>query len=318
MPDLVPLNTIFSVEYGNKLDKNKLKPSTNGVNFISRSSNRLGIDGQVKLIENVEPYESGAITVTLGGTYLLSAFVQPATFYTAQNIKVLRPLGAMTFNEKIFYCMAIAHNRFRYTSHGREANKTLNSILVPRFDDLPKWVNDTAIAMPDAFSSSGSMPALPLDFSNWKEFCFQELFEISRGIGPRKKSMTSDGTTPLVTSTDANNGWTGFTLVEPTHQAGVITVNRNGSVGEAFYQPKAFTSTEDVHIFKPKFDMNEQVALFLTTLIRRERYRFGYGRKWGLGRMNESVIRLPFTDSGDPDWHFMANYIKSLPYGSSI
>jgi hypothetical protein len=64
--------------------------------------------------------------------------------------------------------------------------------------------------------------------------------------------------------------------------------------------------------------MSKYTALFLTTLIRRERYRFSYGRKWGLARMNESVIRLPVTASGAPDWGYMESYIKALPFSASI
>ena len=49
----------------------------------------------------------------------------------------------------------------------------------------------------------------------------------------------------------------------------------------------------------------------MTTLIRLEKFRFNYGRKWGLERMKESVIKLP-TQNGKPDFEFMESYIKSL------
>jgi type I restriction enzyme M protein len=53
-------------------------------------------------------------------------------------------------------------------------------------------------------------------------------------------------------------------------------------------------------------------------LIRKEKYRFSYGRKWHLGRMNESLIKLPVTDKGQPDYPFMENYIKTLPYSKQL
>ena len=34
---------------------------------------------------NIEPYDEGLITVSLGGSFLLSSFVQPKKFYTAQE-----------------------------------------------------------------------------------------------------------------------------------------------------------------------------------------------------------------------------------------
>jgi hypothetical protein len=106
--------------------------------------------------------------------------------------------------------------------------------------------------------------------------------------------------------------------MKPCHAGNTLGVNRNGSVGEAFYQPRAFCSTEDVHIFTPKFQMNPFIALFLTTIIRRERYRFGYGRKWGIERMKRSRIKLPVRDNGIPDWKYMERYIMSLPFSSQL
>src|SRR4051812_22086417 len=84
-------------------------------------------------------------------------------------------------------------------------------------------------------------------------------------------------------SSDQNNGWTGFTTASPIHNGNTIGVNRNGSVAEAFYQPLPFCSTEDVHIFTPRFPMTKYAALFLATLIKKEKFRFNYGRKWGIG-----------------------------------
>lgn len=134
------LNELFVPSYGTKLDLNKMTVVDNedkdAVNFVSRTSKNLGVVAKVKRIPNKEPYPAGLITVTLGGTYLLSSFVQPMPFYTAQNIIVLTPIMKMSFEEKIFYCMCIAENRFKYVSHGREANRTL------KFLDLPDKVPD--------------------------------------------------------------------------------------------------------------------------------------------------------------------------------
>lgn len=64
--------------------------------------------------------------------------------------------------------------------------------------------------------------------------------------------------------------------------------------------------------------MNPYVAMFICALIRAEKFRFSYGRKWHLVRMKESIIRLPATSTGEPDWAFMESYVKSLPYSKSI
>jgi hypothetical protein len=58
--------------------------------------------------------------------------------------------------------------------------------------------------------------------------------------------------------------------------------------------------------------------MFLCTLIKQEKYRFGYGRKWGIDRMKKTEIRLPMDQNGKIDWLYIDNYIKSLPYSSQI
>ncbi len=100
-----------------------------------------------------------------------------------------------------------------------------------------------------------------------------------------------------------------------------ISLSYNDSVGEAFYQPNPFWSTDDVNVlyFRKQngAEFNKYVALFVCTVLRQEKYRYCYGRKWILESMNETIIRLPSKDNR-PDWEFMENYMKSLPYGDRV
>lgn len=135
------LSDIFHIRYGHQLDLNKqiVSDGLGGVNFISRTSNNLGVKTKIKKHPILQPFESGSITVALGGS-VMSAFVQLEPFYTAQNIKVLTPKGQMSFNQKLYYCICLRENAFLYSSHGREANKTLDEITVPSLEEIPDWV----------------------------------------------------------------------------------------------------------------------------------------------------------------------------------
>lgn len=64
--------------------------------------------------------------------------------------------------------------------------------------------------------------------------------------------------------------------------------------------------------------MNKYIAMFLITVIKANRYRFGYGRKWTMEKMKETVIKLPSQEDGTPDFTYMEKYIKSLPYSDRI
>ena len=209
------LNEVFDVIYGNKLDLNKMTHcavSDGGVNFVGRSSQNHGVSATVTPLPDVPPYKTGRITVALGGSKLLSSFVQEQPFYTAQNVAVLSPKEPMTFAEKLFTCLCIRHNRFRYSAFGREANRTLRSLPIPDKSQFPDWVKNQQPEAIELIAHPAKVAEISLEsLPHWKSFELQSLFNIERGKGPRRKDLDGSGTTPFVTSTDSNNGVTGYT-----------------------------------------------------------------------------------------------------------
>jgi hypothetical protein len=314
------LDEMFDVSYGNKLDLNKmslLPISSGGVHFVGRSSENHGVTATVAPLETVEPYEGGLITVALGGTKLLASFVQSTPFYTAQNVAILRPKKPMRFAEKLFMCLCIRHNRFRYSAFGREANRTLRELEVPELTEFPEWGHAAAVTI-DGLASPmlGDSPTPKLDTTAWKYFEIQELFKLRKGKRLTKANM-EHGTVPYIGAIDKNNGVSAF-VAKAIHDGNTITVNYNGSVAEAFYQPEPFWCSDDVNVLYPKFVCTPSIGLFFTTIIRMEKFRYSYGRKWHLDRMRTALIRLPTTPSGVPDWNYMERYMMSLPFSSQI
>ena len=131
-----------------------------------------------------------------------------------------------------------------------------------------------------------------LDYHTWKEYRIGDIFDVKKGKRRTKANMT-DGPTPFVGAIDKNNGHRQYIAAEPNHDAGTITVNYNGSVGEAFYQPEPYWASDDVNVLYPKFDLDELSALFIVAVIRLEQFKYSYGRKWFAERMKESCISLP-------------------------
>lgn len=314
-----PIKELFHICYGNQFDFSKMEETTDGtgINFISRNSTNNGFMAKVNMYNDVEPFPADLITVTMGGSYLLASFVQPEPFYTAQNIKVLTPKVPMTLQEKLFYCAAIQHNRFRYHSHSREANSTFDNLVVPEKKDIPAWVYTTgAVSVPQ--KAKGKYICLS-DTHTWQWFSMGDIFTIEKGKRLTKADM-EEGDIPFVGATDRNNGITSaIANSENLHEGNLITVSYNGSIAEAFYQPKPFVASDDINVLYPKdYSLNTYIALFLCTIINKEKYRFNYGRKWNKEKMELSHIKLPATPDGNPDWHYMEHFIKGLPYSSCI
>ena len=313
-----PIKEIFDIEYGNQFDFSKMETSNcdSDINFISRGSSKNGYVAKVKPYKDTEPYPAGLITVTMGGSYLLASFVQPLPFYTAQNIKVLTPKTSMTLGEKLYYCAAIQHNRFRYHSHSREANSTFDDILVPSLVEIPNKYK--AISIPSFDNNPISNKIKYIDTSNWKYFKIGELFQIVKGKRLTKAQMV-DGNTPFIGATDSNNGITAYIgNTFNIHQGNLITVSYNGSIGFAFYQPIPFIASDDINILYPHFTLNKYIALFICSVIEHEKYRYNYGRKWDKEAMNETNIKLPTDKYGNPDWEFMESYVKSRQFSKLL
>nr|WP_279184987.1 restriction endonuclease subunit S [Acetobacter syzygii] len=319
---MTPLNEIFAVTYGNKMDFNKLlrQPlGRGGINFVGRSSQNHGVSGSVAPVDAIRPYDAGLITVALGGSKLLSAFVQTGPFYTAQNVAVLSPREPMTFEQKLYMCLVIRHNRFRYSAFGREANRTLRDLLVPPLSAVPEWTAGLGQEQStDILEAPQIDDGIPLDVPSWQPFMMGRLFDIRKGRRLTKADMVA-GTTPFIGASDASNGLTARVGQAPIHDGGTISLSYNGSVAEAFYQSEPYWATDDVNVLYPQgFSLTAELGLFLCTIIRREKFRFNYGRKWHLERMREAVIRLPATKAGKPDWRFMEHYVRTLPYSSQL
>lgn len=314
------IKEVFHIQYGNQLDLNKcvICESPNGFNFVNRSEKNCGVSARILEDENNPPFPAGLITVAMGGS-VLSSFIQQEPFYTGQNVKVLKPKNKMSDLVKLYYCYCIEQNKFRFSTYGREANYSFDSILVPDIDEIPKDIYKFSIADYKFNKESLYNKKIKLNTNDWKYFYISDLFYVY--ASKEENAMNRiNGIVPFISSTQFSNGVSKYVDDEPMIPNNTITVARNGSVGSAFYQPIPYcASPDDIRIFKPKgFELNKYIALFLITIIEKEKFRYGYGRKFGTKRMNETKIKLPATNEGIPDWQFMENYIKSLSYSKQI
>ena len=59
-------------------------------------------------------------------------------------------------------------------------------------------------------------------------------------------------------------------------------------------------ASDDVNVLYAKdfWELNQYIAMFIITVIKANKYRFGYGRKWTLEKMKDTVIKLPGKKDG--------------------
>ena len=269
---------------------------------------------------------------------MLSTFYHDYEYYSGRDVYVAKPKIELSKAEMLYYCYVIEQNKYRY-NYGRGANKTFREILVPSYEKLPE-----SVKRQDVFVPFDTQPLthdkLEFNTTEWQWFRYDDVFQICKGFYNKKPEENLDGEIPFIGATDSNNGITSLhdiETIELTSKTGdgknaplkdkifepnCITVSNNGSVGYAFYQPRKFTCTHDVNPLylnkKWNKELNVYISMFLCTIIEMEQFRWAYGRKWRPKRMPDSLIKLPVNKEGNPDWKFMEEYIKGLPYSANI
>lgn len=316
---MVALKEIFDIQKPKTLTYTSMSEDIKGIHFCSSKASNNGVVGRVAKIDGVTIYPAGSITVPLKGS-VLEPSLQNEDFYCAHQTAVLIPKEEMLLREKIYYILAIRSHKDKF-NYGRQADRTIETLEVPSKEEIPDWVYTMEIPTYDDISESKAKEKVKLPpFSEWKCFKYEDLFDMRRGQGPSAtEAKHNPGNIPYVGASAENNGITLYSSHTPKQKGNVITIATDGSVGEAFYQKNDFNSTSNIAVITIKDkELTPSIAMFLITLIKQEKYKFNYGRKWGITRMKDSIISLPVNNNDEPDWDLMERYINSLPYSKYL
>jgi hypothetical protein len=96
----------------------------------------------------------------------------------------------------------------------------------------------------------------------------------------------------------------------------VFICDGQGSVGYTNYMNEDFIGSTTLTIGRNKH-INKYTGMFLVSVLDLERPKYSFGRKYRT-KLPDTVIKLPATPDGSPDWDYMEQYIKSLAYSDRI
>lgn len=332
---LVRLDSLFNISSGNDLELCYLNKSKNGINFVSRTSKNHGVSAIVDPITDFDSYinKAGTITVAVGGS-VLETFLQTKDYYTGFHVKILTPKIQMSDKQKIYYCLCIKQNQFRY-NFGRQANTSLGALDIPDFSEIPLWLSKIELKDISYYQQSFSCNTTPvLNISKWKPFKIRSLFHtISRGLNNNAGILERGDDIWYIGAKKKENGlMKKVKLIPELVSKGncmVLINNGQGSVGYANYMDKDFIATADVYTAYSEF-LDKYIGLFFAGMFNANRFRYNFGRKWVGERLLDSEILLPIVCdkkgvpilddkiSYIPDYNYMRDYIKTLPFSKYI
>lgn len=343
------IGKLFTMLNGKGITQEEI--SDNAGNFIAVQSGEEnnGVMGKIDLEYckqmNYTYSKKPCLTVARSGSAGFVSY-QDNGCVVGDSAKILLLDDEIATKEHYLFLQAIlSANRFKYT-YGRKVteNKYLNDVIdlpiqhnadgTPYIDDTHKYSDDGYVPdwqfMEDYIKSLHYKPlttqnkvgqALDLNIDDWGEFNLLELFGEVKIAKSADIGNLEEGTTPFVGRTDVDNGIQGFVNPSNITKGNCITISMVGT-NVALYQKNDFQASQNIAILRRK-TMTKEMAFFICSIINFEMaLKYSYGRTVSKSNIEQMLLKLPKTTTpiGEvvPDWQFMEDYIKSLPYGDRL
>ena len=295
-------------------------------------------------------HEGNTISLSYNGS-VGEAFYQPEPYWATDDVNALYPKFD-GFNKYVglFFAATIRQEKYRF-SYGRKwtlENMRVSDICLPVqhnadgslvVDSTCEWSDEGYVPdwqfMEDYIKSLHHKPLTTknkteqvpkIDISSWKEFRFGDLIsDIYKAKAINKddlyESFEPDDHIRYITRTADNNGCE-MVAVRSEVLPNLIEKGNAISIGDTtatcFYQDEEFITGDHMVVVRADSWMNKYTGLFIVALLQGEQYKYSYGRAYLMDRIKDTILKLPVDIDGNPDWQFMEDYIKTLPYGDRI
>ena len=314
------------------IDGNKLiSGESQTIPYISRSDSMNGVKSFVSSKQKQKYKIDSGNCITIG-LDTQTVFYQPHSFFTGQNIQVLRN-KELSQELALFLVETIRKQmvKFNWGGNGATLGRLARLKIMlpvdkngePDFDYMESTIYELKKAktieyrefLKKELKSIRYVEIPKLDEKDWAGFHIVELFDkVQRG----KRLKTEDhivGNTPYISSTAINNGVDNFignkkNVRRYTH---CLSLANSGSVGSCFYEPFEFIASDHVTHLK-KNGINKYQYLFLSVMLNRLSEKHNFNREINDTRIKTEVIVLPVDGNGAPDYSYMEQYIKNIFY----
>ena len=361
------VSSIFSIHNGKGITKEEIEDNEGDFTVVQSGEENNGVLGKINLnyckAMNYTLSEKPCLTVARSGSAGYVSF-QLNGCVVGDSAKILL-LGEDIASVELYTFLQtlLTANRFKY-AYGRKVteSKYMNDVVklpvkttedgTPFIDISKKYSKDGYVPdwqwMKDYIKSLHPKPLVTqnkgtnvsrLNIASWKKFVLGRLFKVELSKGDIKLDEVDKGDIPLVSSGESNNGIVGYIDEKGDGKAEIFKGNKItiDMFGNPFYQEDDFYAVSHgrVNILEPKFELNRPIGLFISSIIKKEQYKFSYGRAVYSAEASNMIIELPVQHNDDgtpcidvsrtysndgyiPDWAWMENYIKSLPYGDRL
>ena len=153
-----------------------------------------------------------------------------------------------------------------------------------------------------------------MNTNNWKDFRITDLFDVVLSKDDLQPKKLEEGEYPLISSGKTTNGVCMY--IEKQEKAvlfegNMITVDM---FGKTFYQANPFycVSHGRVNILKPKIEMNQNIGLYLSTIIDKTiKDKYSFKKMCSSKAISNEIIKMPVNDNGNINMEFIESEISN-------
>lgn len=305
-------------------------------------------NGVTNYVQTDNVIAGNKITVARNGS-VGCAFYQSRDFVVSPDDIRIFELKNHALNKylAVFLCCLIEKEKYRY-AYGRKfgtGRMNAQTIKLPAAKDgspdwawmgkyvknvlVPKLPKKARAVWTDCFDPVPmSLHKIQHNVQKWKWFRLGDWFDkpykakAYNAIDLTIVSRDSQDSIAYITRTDLNNGCKSYVQnenFEYVENGNAITIG--DTTATIFYQEREFICGDHMVVLRSGH-LNKYVGLFVTTLLNKERFRYNYGRAFNKDVVANTLLKLPARkiaeNKYEPDWQFMEDYIKSLPYSSCL
>lgn len=173
------------------------------------------------------------------------------------------------------------------------------------------------------YAGISAAKSIALSDREWDYFTLEDIvLSIHNGKSYNASDLVasdSEDYVSYVTRTGENNGVSMYVQAldyRGLEKANAITIG--DTTATIFYQDRKFITGPHIIILRADW-LNVFTAEFIITLLNKEKYRYPvFGRPFAKDLIKQTKLYLPIDNNGEPDYKFMEDYIKSLPFSSKI
>ncbi|AIY04046.1 hypothetical protein Plano_0081 [Planococcus sp. PAMC 21323] len=326
------IGNIFDIKSSKSgIDKNKLVEESGNVPYITRTNLNNGVETFIgeRQRNRFQKDKGNAIII---GLDTQTIFYQEKSFYTGQNIQVLRNSRLNKYNA--FYIIPLLKKqmkKFNWGGNGATLTRLKRTKIILPVDQsndvcwgyMENYIEEKENRvrkkiinfLGQELAKIDSVNEISLDGIKWSNFIVEDYFDnrIGKSLDANKLDVKS-GRMSYVTRKTTNNGIDGFLEAQSKKYLNedfpVITIGNE--TAKPFLQNYPFYTGTKVNCLRPKEELSEYALLFFIRCLENVCKKYSYSFTINSTRLKKQKVLLPINDDNEPDWEFMSNYMRYI------